>query len=107
MARSRRHVRPHVALAALVLAGLAPDAGRADIVLSDNLSAPTGGTETATGSTWLAAGFGSGSSGSSLTSVALLLSRAAAGGTAEVDLYTDGGLEPGTLVGVLAPSGGL
>ena len=68
--------------------------------LSNNLSNASGGTEAATGTTYLAASFGTGTSTYTLDSVTLALAEAVAG-TAKVEIFTNGGLEPGTLVGTL------
>lgn len=73
----------------------------AAIILSDNLANATGGTETASGNTWLAASFGTSLDALSLTSATLLLSSSAANSTAQLSLYSDGGVEPGTLLGNL------
>ncbi len=81
-------------LAALFVAGL--PALKADTI-SSNLTNVSAGTETATGSTWLTASFGTGTSSAALEAVTLLLANPMAG-TAEVDLYTDGLLEPGSFV---------
>jgi hypothetical protein len=94
-----------VVLVALATLGLPPVTARADFILSNNLTAANGGTEAATGDTWLTAGFATDGSSYSLTSVTLLLARASIGGTAEVDIYDDGGLEPGSLVGTLTSPG--
>lgn len=87
---------------ALVAALAAPAA--ADVVLSDNLGNTNAGVETAVGSSWLASSFGAGPTDSTLSSVTLLLNETAAG-TAEVDLYSDGGLVPGSPLGRLAQTG--
>ena len=97
--------------AALVLAALAlwatrpPSAAADTVVLSDNITGVvSGGTEAATGSNWLASSFGTGDATSQLDSITLLLQNPVAG-SAVLDLYTDGGQQPGTLVGTLtAPS---
>jgi hypothetical protein len=70
--------------------------------ISSNLANTTAGTETASGSTWLTASFGTGSSSSSLSDVTLLLSNPTAG-VAELNLYSNGLLQPGSLVGTLTP----
>ena len=59
-----------------------------------------GGTEAATGSTWLASSFGTASSSYQLDSVVLLLENPVAG-VAEVDIFSDGGSQPGSLIGKL------
>ncbi len=71
--------------------------------LTDNLSAATGGTETVSGDTWLAASFGTDASSYTLSDVTLLLDSTD-GGTAAVSIYSDGLLSPGSLVGTLASS---
>ncbi len=68
--------------------------------LSDNLSQTTDSTEAATGSNDLAASFATGTSAVSVTSVTIPLA-VTSGGAVTVAIYTDGGLEPGTLVGTL------
>jgi hypothetical protein len=87
------------AIALLFALGAAAHA-KADVILSSNLSDTNSGTETATGTTYLAASFGTDSSTYSLTTVSLLLANTSAG-SAEVDLYTDDGYAPGSLVGTL------
>lgn len=74
--------------------------------LSDNLSGPSAGTEDALGDTWLSASFTTGSSSYSLSSVTLALANPTSSSvTAQVTLYTDDGLnEPGTELGLLAPT---
>jgi hypothetical protein len=69
------------------------------VILSDNLANATAGAETASGNTWLAASFGTSLDALSLTSATLLLSSSAANSTAQLSLYSDGGLEPGTMLG--------
>ena len=79
---------------------------QADYSISNNLSATSGGTESATGTTYLAAGFGS-STGGLLSSVTLNVGASIAG-TAELDIYTDNGLQPGSMVGTkLTQSGSI
>ena len=68
--------------------------------ISSNLSNTTAGTEAAAGDTWLTASFGTDSSSAVLSSVILLLSNPIPG-AAELDLYTDTTLQPGSLVGTL------
>jgi hypothetical protein len=75
---------------------------RAATILTDNLSAATSGTESATGSTWITGSFGTNASQYLLDSITLLLANSSTG-TAEVDIYDDGGLQPGSLIGVLTP----
>jgi hypothetical protein len=70
-------------------------------ILSDNLSASPSGAEAATGSTWLTASFGTDASQYVLDSITLLLANPTAG-NAEVDVYNDGGLQPGSLIAILA-----
>ena len=91
-------------LAAWLLIGLATTAARADFSISNNLTSASGGAESASGSTQLAAGFGS-STGGRLAGVTLLLGSSVAG-TVEVDIYSDDGLnEPGSLLGRLTQVG--
>ena len=68
--------------------------------ISSNLSNATAGTEAASGRTWLTASFGTDSSSSSLSNATLLLSNPIAG-VAEVDLYSNSLLQPGSLLGTL------
>ena len=101
----RPRPRPLPTLLTLILAlVLIPAWAHADFTLSDNLSQPTGGAETTTdvtpGDTTLAASFGTGFSAATLTSITLLLASPS-GATAELDLYSDGGLQPGSLLGTL------
>jgi hypothetical protein len=93
-------IRLHALLCALALLGVSPLAAQAQSVLSDNLAASTAGTEAATGSTWLTASFATDDATYSLTSVTLLLANPSAG-QARLDLYSDGNLEPGSLLGTL------
>ena len=71
---------------------------------SDNLADAAGGVETVTGSEQRAASFNTGSAAVTLTTVTLPIAMTTAG-TLKVSVYTDAGLQPGTLVGTLtAPS---
>ena len=88
----------------LAVATLFSPACRGDYSISNNLSGTSGGVETATGTSLLAAGFGSGAGGQ-LSGVTLALVNFVPG-TAEVDIYNDGGAEPGASVGVLTLSSG-
>ena len=91
---------------AFALAGLAalPLGARAQATtLSDNLSNATYDIEAVTGSTWAASSFGTDASAYTLDSVTLLLEESSAG-TATLDIYSDGGLQPGSLVGTLTAS---
>lgn len=87
------------ALCALSLALMAGRSAAAD-TLSNNLTATAGGTESAAGSTWLAASFATGASAYTLDSVTLLLANTGSG-QATAYIYTDGGLKPGSLAGTL------
>ena len=79
------------------------DFERSGIVLN-NITNATGGSETATGTTWLTAGFKTDSSTYVLSSVTLLLANTTAG-AATLQLYSDGGLEPGSpLATLISPS---
>jgi hypothetical protein len=98
----RLAARRHALLCALALLGMPPLVARAQTVLSDNLSALTNSTEAATGSSWLTASFATDAATYSLTSVTLLLANPIAG-QARLDLYADGTLEPGSLLGTLTP----
>jgi hypothetical protein len=77
---------------ASVAAGLAGAASSAF-----NLSAASGGVEAAAGTRWLAASFVTETTNTMFTGVTLKLSAAAVGVGAQLDVYIDGGLEPGTL----------
>ncbi|WP_165222531.1 choice-of-anchor R domain-containing protein [Aquisphaera insulae] len=99
-ATSRRHWHA-CRLAALAALLFAPALARADTILSDNLSNASAGTESITGDTWLAASFGTDSSAYSLASVTLRLERTSIKGSVEVQVFDDGGLQPGNLVGTL------
>jgi hypothetical protein len=72
----------------------------AQTVLSTNLTATTTDVETVTGTDWLTASFGTGTSAMLLDSATLKLASTVTG-SATLRLYTDGGLQPGTLVGTL------
>jgi hypothetical protein len=89
----------------LVLPNLGSSAAVAGIVLSENLSGANAGTEAASGVNWLASSFGTDSSSYTLNSVTLLLQNSVAG-TAEVDIFSDGGEQPGSLVGILTSPAG-
>ena len=90
-------------LCALAVVGATPlTASAQDTLLSDNLSATTSSSEAASGSTVLTASFATDDSTYNLTSVTLLLANPSAG-QARLDLYSDGGLEPGSLVASLTP----
>jgi len=69
--------------------------------LSSNLTATTADVEIASGDTWLTASFETDSSSYILGDVTLLLANSGAG-VAEVDLYSDGGFQPGSLIGALS-----
>jgi hypothetical protein len=101
--RPARGVATLSACALVFLAASRPAA--ADAVLSDNLTSASGGVETATGDTWLTAGFGTDGRDYDLTSITLLLQRASIGGQVELDVYDDDFLQPGSLVGSLTYSG--
>ncbi len=92
----------HLAAATAALAGLGAAARATD--LSDNLSQSTGGIESATDVRWIASSFATDANTYTLTSVTLLLANSASG-AAQLSVYTDSGLEPGTLVGVLTSPG--
>ena len=87
---------------AVLLLALLPLAqgAQAQTVLSDNLNSASGGTVTATGASEFASSFTTDASGYTLDSITLLAQEATPG-SAVLSLYTDGGLQPGTLVGVL------
>ena len=74
----------------------------APATFSDNLAQTSAGTEVATGSRWLAASFTTGTTtGFKLTQRATLMLANTVSGTATVSLYSDSGLQPGSLVGTL------
>jgi hypothetical protein len=92
--------------AALIVAAAA---ARGEI-LSDDLANETTDVESASGARWLAASFGTGSNqdGYQLASVTLLLGGAVADpAEVVVDVYDDGGLEPGAWLATLAPAGAI
>ena len=91
------------ALLAFALLGLS-SAVQADVILADNLAQATGGSDSATGTSWLAASFSTDGSAYTLSSLTLELARTSISGTAVVDLYSDGGLEPGSLLATLTTS---
>ena len=76
--------------------------------LSSNLTSTSGGSEAASGDTWLAASFATGSSSSTLSDVSLLLANLTSSTVAaQLTLYADDGLnEPGAAVGTLTASSG-
>jgi hypothetical protein len=80
---------------------------RADVILADNLASATGGTADVTGDVWYAASFATDASAYTLSSVVLMLQETEAPLDVRVDLYSDGGLEPGSLLGSLSASGAL
>lgn len=95
----------HLAAALAVIALLAaPFTARAS-VLSDNLSALSFSSETATGDHWLAASFGTDATYYTLTSVVLRMALVAGSGSpAQIDIYTSTGTgigQPGVLLGSL------
>ena len=96
----RRTARLVLLFCALVLLATEPLAAKAQDILADNLSATTSSTEAASGSTWLTASFATGDSTYSLNSVTLLLANPSTG-QARLDLYSDGNLEPDSLLGTL------
>lgn len=92
--------RPRLAGAALLAGGLAFQASGQ--VLSDNLENISGGTESATPERWLTASFRTDGTPVPLRSITLLLANTVSG-TAALDLYSDGGLEPGEPLTTLTP----
>src|SRR5262249_43689747 len=96
------HARPLALVSVLALAAAAAAGAVGAATLSDNLSEPSAGTETAAGSKWLTASFGTGTDADTRAAVTLLLPNPTAG-EARLDLYSDGGLEPGTLIATLTP----
>jgi hypothetical protein len=87
------------ALAGFALLGLLPAGATAD-TLTDNLANASAGTEAAIGADWITASFGTGATAYDLNSVTLLLATPTPG-LVELDIYSDGGLQPGSLVGSL------
>jgi hypothetical protein len=101
MLRDLHRQHRNVLLVAVYLLLLASGAQGGTVILSDNITGvETGGTVAASGSNWLAASFGTGDWTSQLDAVTLLLENSVAG-NAVVDIYSDGGLQPGSLVGTL------
>ena len=98
--------RPHITgfLVTLTVLAVAAPASRGDYSISNNLDGRTGGAESAVGTSWIAAGFGSGASGGLLSAVTLKLAEVVTG-EAEVDIYSDSVLEPGSLLGRLTLAG--
>ncbi|MDR3618024.1 MAG: choice-of-anchor R domain-containing protein [Paludisphaera borealis] len=94
-----------VTFSAFVLSFAASSPARAGTILSDNLTATTGGTETAVADSWLTAGFGTDGASYTLTSITLLLQRDSISGKVELDVYNDGGLQPDAFVGALSLAG--
>jgi hypothetical protein len=91
---------PHAALIAWV--GLAARAAGA-LELTTNLERPSAGTEPVTTVRWLAASFRTpAASNLQLDSVTLLLANTSPG-TPALEVFSDGSLEPGSLIGALAP----
>jgi hypothetical protein len=88
-------------IAALLFA-LAATATTQAQILSDNLENATAGTESATAARWLAGSFRTDNASYPLRSITLLLANTVSG-TAALDLYDDGGLEPGVLIVTLTP----
>lgn len=73
------------------------------VTLSDNLTRPSGGTELVGASTFFASSFGTGSYSSTLNTVSIL-ADINAGAVPVLVLFIDNGGQPGTEVGLLAPS---
>lgn len=73
-------------------------------ILSGNMQAVSSGTEHATPENWLAASFGTGTSAHTLNAVTLLLANPSPG-AAVLQLYSNGGLIPGTLMATLTSPG--
>lgn len=87
------------AFAVCVMASSLPSSAWA-VDLSNNLSDVNGGTESASSTRWLAASFATGTAAHALNYVTLLLANTSAG-AAQVSIYSNGGLEPGSLVATL------
>lgn len=79
----------------------ASSGARGDSILYDNLNAATDSTSTVADDTWFAASFGTGEASAVLQSVTLLIGRSSIGGAVQVDVYGDGGLEPGSPLATL------
>jgi len=69
--------------------------------LADNLAASTAGTERAAGERWLAAAFRTDAETTYRLSAVTVLLASPSAGSVELDLFTDGGLEPATFVATL------
>ncbi len=91
-------MRINRSLACVIVAGFAATAAATD--LSNNLSQATGGTENASGARRLSASFKTDAAAYQLSAITLLLANPTTG-TATVSIYSDGKLEPGSLVGAL------
>lgn len=96
--------RVRVQLAAFVIAAVALPVVAKSATFFDDLAATNGGSETVTSSRWLAGVFTTDSSTYSSLTATLLMSQATAG-TAQLDLYSDGGLQPGSFVATLTSPG--
>ena len=93
--------RPFARIAALLSAGAIGATANAQI-LSNNLENATGGVESASSTRWLAGSFSTDAAEVPLRSITLLMANSVAG-TAALDLYDDGGLEPGVPLATLTP----
>ena len=96
--RPRHHLAALSSLAVTVVLSVGVRAG-AGMIFND-LAATNGGAETASGTNWLTAAFTTDSTAYTTLSTTLLLQNTSAG-AAELDIYSDGGLRPGTLKSVL------
>ena len=99
---SRSDMRVRIGGAFAVVALLLLCTARASgAVFFNDLAAANGGSESASGSNWLTATFTTDSSSYTQLSATLLLSNPTAG-AAELDFYSDGGLQPGSQLAVLS-----
>ena len=96
-------IRVRVAVLFLCLGGTAIGS-RAATILTDNLSAASAGSDSVSGDVLLGADFSTDSSAYRLDSVTLLL-REDTAGAASLNLYSDNGGIPGSLLSTLSSSG--
>ncbi len=101
MAGFESDMRVRIGRWVLVAIFLLGGGGAKAAVFFNDLSAANGGSETASGVNWLTATFTTDSSAYTQLSATLLLGNPTAG-SAELDLYSDGGLQPGSPLAVLS-----
>ena len=104
MARSRQVSHLVGVLATLSTLTFTSAISRADYSISNNLSGISGGVEIAVGTAWIAAGFSAGPTGGLLSGVTLKLAEFTPG-QADVEIYSDSILQPGTSLGKLSLAG--